>query len=323
MKKGYRSLSEDVNVTVACFGEVLVVLVQTEPGPLEAASSFGRSLGGAELNVSLALAANGVASAMISRVGDDGFGRYLSGSLAGRGIDVSAIEIDAVRPTGMYLTEIGGTSGQPSDLGPLRSRMHYFRTGSAASALSPEMLVTPHVTQVLDRASLVHTTGITPALSDSAHAAQSMLFAGRRPDQLISFDLKWRPALWAGRADDPDEALGTFVSGADVALLSSNEAKAVFGVAEPDELRRLFPEPRWLVVTNDDSSAVGFDGTRHFEVAPVDVDVVELIGAGDAFAAGLIGGLSENRQLAESMTRAHEWASRALRSRGDHAGAME
>jgi len=315
---------------VACFGEALTVLVQQRPGPLEHAETFARSLGGAETNVAIALAASGTRSAIVTRVGRDGFGRYITQALAGFGVDISAVDVDPDRPTGVYLKEVGGTSGLATDLGPNASRMHYYRAGSASSALTPAFLNIPAVASVIEHAPIVHTTGITAALSRSAAATQTALFERRRPGQLISFDLNWRPALWArepwsdgigsGRTNAARDSLGAFVAAADIALLGSDEARAVFGVGDPAELRRLFPQPRMLIVKDDAHAAVGFDGAQRIEVSPTSVDVVEAIGAGDAFAAGLLAGLAAGADLADAMRTAHSTAARALASVHDHVG---
>jgi len=307
-------------VTIACFGEALAVLVQAQPGPLERAETFTRSIGGAETNVAIALAALGTPAAIITRVGADGFGRYITETVASLGVDVSAIDVDPERETGVYLKEVGGVSGLAGDLGPNTSRMHYYRAGSASSALTPAFLDIPAVAYALAHADAVHTTGITPALSDSAAATQTALFEGRRRGQLLSFDLNWRPALWRGKSNAARSILGPYLERADIALLGSDEATAVFGVGDPTQLRRLFPGPRWLVVKDDSNAAIGFDRDMRVEVSPSSVDVVEAIGAGDAFAAGLLSGLAASADLGEAMRTAHLTAARALTSVHDHVG---
>jgi 2-dehydro-3-deoxygluconokinase len=302
------------------FGEALVVLVQSDPGPLEDSARFTRSLGGAELNVAVGLAAHGVETSVITRVGNDGFGRFVVDELVRLGVDVSGIDVDPVRQTGMYIKEVGGSTGRPSDLGPGSSRMHYYRTGSAASALSPATLRIPEVERVLTEASLIHTSGITPALSDQARAAQYELVRSRRPGQLLAFDLNWRPRLWRGRESDATRILSNCVRGSDIALLGANEARAVFGLADPGSLRREFPEPRWLIVKNDGNAATAFDGDVRVDVPALSIEIVEAIGAGDAFASGVLAGILSGAPLAESVEQAHRVAARALASPGDHVG---
>lgn len=303
-------------------GEALVVLVQSDPGPLEAAARFDRALGGAEVNVGIGLAGQGFPVSAVTRVGDDGFGRYILGELARHGVDVDAIEVDPERPTGMYVKEVGGGTGAATDLGIGASRMHYYRAGSAASALSADTLRSSAVRRMLGESALVHTSGITPALSDSSRDAMTALFGPERPDALLSFDLNWRPSLWRGRESEARELLAGYLRRADIALLGAPEARAVLGTSDPEELRHAFPEPRWLIVKNDANAVTAFDGTDREDVPALVVEVVESIGAGDAFAAGFLGGVLRGGSLRECVEAAHRTAVRALASSGDHIGVV-
>lgn len=301
------------NPSVACFGEALVVLVPTAIGPLQDAETFTRGIGGAEVNVAIGLAANGVQADVITRVGDDGFGRHIVAELERFGVGTSAITVDPARATGLYVKEVEATG----------SRMLYYRTGSAASALSPATLDEPAVRATLRDATLIHTTGITPAISDSAAAAQRVLVDGRHRGQSISFDLNWRPALWRGRERAGAALLGELAGRSDIVLLGADEAATVFGTADPDALRAAIPAPRILVVKNDGGVAIGFDGGDRVEVPARTASVVEAIGAGDAFAAGLLGGILAGVDLSTAIERAHATAILALTGTHDHVGGRE
>ena len=305
--------------TAVTFGEALVVLVQDDPGPLERATGFTRSLGGAEANVAIGLASLGVPTSAITRVGDDGFGRYVGDELRRLCVDTSAIGVDPEHSTGVYVKEVGGDTAAATDLGAGRSRMHYYRTGSAGAQLSPALWHEPAAAAVLAGAALVHTTGITPALSDSAADAQRALVAAARGRALVSFDLNWRARLWRGREAEGRALMAAFLRTCDIALAGLDEAREVFGVSTADELRRAFPEPRILVVKNDGGAVVAFDGDARLEVpVPARVEVVEAIGAGDAFASGLLAGILHGLPLADSVAQGHRIAARALASVTDH-----
>lgn len=302
---------------IACFGEGLVALVPTTAGPLESNRTFQRSLAGAEWNVALAVASAGSRAAVVSRVCADGFGRFLLAELSEHGVDASAVEIDPAAPTGLYVKELSvEAEGAAPPRGGMQSAMHYYRAGSAGSRISPATLHTPAAERVLAEAALVHTTGITPALSDGARAAQDELFADRG-DRLTSFDVNWRPALWQGREEEAREVLGGYVAAADVAQCSEQDAEAVFGTGDPERLRALFPGPRHLVITRDDG-ATAFDGTERADAPAVPATVVEKIGAGDAFAAGFLAGVLSGLSLSGCVARANRIATRALGSTRDH-----
>ncbi|MGV0744056.1 sugar kinase [Mycolicibacterium sp. XJ870] len=297
-------------------GEGLTVLV-AQPGPLEDSATFERAAGGAEANVATVLAQLDIDAGWLSRVGDDGFGRYLVRNLARRGVDVSAVVTDPDRPTGVYVKERGSGSGAAADLPAGDSRMLYFRTGSAAGALSPADLTTKAAQKLLDHSKLVHVTGITPALSDSATRLTDELVAMPRQGRLVSFDLNYRPALWTARAVDPAEVLARQARRSDLVFLGADEALAVFGTDDPAQLRALFREPAHLIVKNDAHTVTGFCGDERVDVPALRLDVVEKIGAGDAFAGGFLAGLLHGVGHEQRIRLGHLCAAAALTGHGD------
>lgn len=305
---------------IACIGEALVVFVPEREGALEDAETFRRTVGGAELNVALGLAHAGVDVALLTRIGDDGFGRHLAAFVGQHGVDVSGIDTDDSRPTGIYFKESGGDSTRPTDLGRGNSRMHYFRTGSASSAFATDYLRSDVVANLLENADLVHTTGITVALSASSQKMVLELASRPRAGKLLSFDVNWRPQLWKGREGEGARVLSLVASLSDIVLLGASEGSIVYGTSDPHELRRLIPGPRWLVVKNDGNAATAFDGDRRVDVDAIPTTVIEAIGAGDAFAAGFLASLVRGRPLEENLMDAHRLAVVALVSRADHVG---
>ncbi|WP_344658085.1 sugar kinase [Catenulispora subtropica] len=289
-----------------CVGESMAALLPDVPGPLEGVGSFTVSVGGAESNVACALHALGVPSAWVSRVGDDGFGRRLTGELASRGVDTSGVIVDPVLPTGLYFKEIGVAG---------RSRLHYYRRGSAASAMSAATLGEPGTARLLSGARLVHLSGITPALSETCSAMVRELLAAPRAGRLVSFDLNWRPTLWRDR--DP-AVLREFVNAADVVFLGADEAEEAFGTGEPGEIRALFPRPGTIVVKDAGRgvTASTSDGGTVSEAA-LAVDVVEPTGAGDAFAAGYLAGTLHGFDQRRRLRLGHLAAASALVAHGD------
>lgn len=302
----------DTSPLAVCLGEGLVSFVPATAAPLEDARTFHRSLAGAEWNTAIALASAGIRTAVVSRVGDDGFGRFLTSELRKHDVDDSAVEIDADAPTGLYVKELS-----PRPDGSIDGTMHYYRAGSAASRMSPATLAAPPASALLAEAALVHTTGITPALSPSARATQDAVFDRPRDGRLLSFDANWRPALWRGREDEGRHVIADLARRADILFCTRPDAEAVFGTSEPEQLRALFPEPRYLLATSPDG-AVAFDGAERTDSRSLDVPVVESIGAGDAFAAGFLAGVLTGLSLTGSLARAHRIATRVLVSTRDH-----
>jgi 2-dehydro-3-deoxygluconokinase len=257
-------------VDVLCLGETMALFVPAAPGPPDEVVTWTRTVGGAESNVASHLAVLGLRSAWVSAVGADAFGRAVVSTISSYGVDVSGVVVDPIRPTGLYIKE-SDASGSP---------VRYYRRGSAASGMGPELLDT------LPAAKVVHTSGITPALSDTCLALMRTLAAAPR-DFTLSFDLNWRPRLWTDR--DP-AVLRDLAAAADVVFVGTDEAALVWGVDSPSAIRAFLPEPHTLVVKQGAEGATVFEGMTSLYQPALKVDVVEPVGAGDAFAAGFLYG---------------------------------
>ncbi|GLZ38808.1 sugar kinase [Actinokineospora sp. NBRC 105648] len=276
---------------VLCLGESMALFVPGEDGPADRVRTWTRTVGGAESNVACTLARLGVRAGWVSAVGDDPFGRAVVAAVAEAGVDVSGVRVDPRRPTGLYVKE-SNAAGSP---------VRYYRTGSAASAMGPAVLDRVD----LDGVCFVHVSGITAALSPDCLALLFALLDLPRATHQVSFDLNWRPALWTGA--DPG-VLRELAARADVVLVGSDEAEAVWGTGAPADIRALLPGPATVVVKQGELGATllerdpltGRDRPEVFEPA-LRVDVVEPVGAGDAFAAGFLAatlaGASASRRL--------------------------
>lgn len=298
---------------VVVMGEGLVVFVPEIDGPLSDVPLFRRSLAGAELNVAVALAQADVPAAVITRVGDDGFGEFVAAELSRHGVSTDAIETDPHAPTGLYVKEL--TAGADRAV----SRMHYYRSGSAGSRLAPETLRREAAARLLADAEIVHTTGVTSALSDSCLSAQRTLFAGNEDGQVRSFSAHWRAALWRDREDEGRQVLTELARSADIVFVDADDAAEIFGVRGAGELRAALPEPRRLVITHPDG-ATAFDGAERVDAPPIAFTLVEPTGAADAFAAGFLAGVVSGLSLGGSLARANRLATRVMASTRDQLG---
>ncbi|MEW2521327.1 sugar kinase [Actinacidiphila alni] len=306
---------------VVCVGETMVSLVpEHSGGDLAAADSLRLAVAGAESNVAMYLADHGVPVRWVSAVGDDPFGRRVVAEVAARGVDVSGVRTDPARPTGLMVKS-------PGEHG---THVHYYRRGSAASALGPAVLDDPAVRT----AGLLHLTGITAALS---HSCRALVDAALRGPVPVSFDVNHRPALWpdgpvlppaericphpSQRTDESAAAvLYDFADRADLVLVGLDEAQALWddALADAAAVRALLPRPRVLVVKDGARAATVFDGTDVHTVPARAVDVVEPVGAGDAFAAGFLTGLLRGESPVRALRLGHLTAGAALRVTGDH-----
>jgi 2-dehydro-3-deoxygluconokinase len=286
---------------VVCIGESMALFVPAENGPPHQVRNWKRTIGGAESNVACHLRALGVSSAWVSAVGDDPFGRALVDEIAAAGVDVSAVYVDPARPTGMYIKE-SGAHGSP---------VRYYRTGSAASAMGPELLAKLD----LDGVRVIHLSGITPALSDSCLALIRAVLVAPRAETLVSFDVNFRPVLWSGR--DPG-VLRELADAADIVLTGDDEAQAVWGTGDPAALHALLPGPATLVVKHGERGVTLVEGGAPPVFAPaLRVDVVEPVGAGDAFAAGFLAATLRGADPVTRLRSGHLQAASTLRTHDD------
>lgn len=276
----------------------MAMLTPTGNVPLAQATELFYGVGGAESNVAMGLAAMGVSAHWVGRIGRDGFGTRILNDLTSHGVGVSGVEVDGELPTGLYVKVPAAT-----DSGSEEGSVLYYRQGSAASAMSPAMLSNPKVSALLDDAGLIHVSGITAALSPGCRQMLATILAAPRNDRLVSFDVNWREALW----QHTDKAvLSALANQADVVLVGADEALPAFGTNDEAELRALLPDTAVIVLKNAASSAIALmrDGGR-VEVPALAVTVLEPVGAGDAFAAGYLGGMLLGLDQRSSLRRGH------------------
>lgn len=288
---------------VACLGEALVL--ESPEGE--------RHLAGADANVAVGLAAYGVSAAFVSRIGGDDLGELVRAELSARGVDIHALEVDATRHTGRYwkATEVDAD-------GEVRSISTYERAGSAASAMAPEFLDTPPVAAALRGASVVHCSGIAAALSPTCRALVRRLLEDRPGvSGLVSFDVNWREQLWP---DGDPAAVVELANRADLVLVGGDEAIRVMGSDDPVQLRRILPDPATLVIKDGARRALAVDRDGGIvAVKALRVQVVEPVGAGDAFAAGYLNGVVRGEDALSCLRRGHIGAAATLTVRADSA----
>ncbi len=293
---------------VVSLGETMVLMNPVEQGPLKYVHSFRKKIGGAESNFAIGLSRLGHDAAWFSRLGKDPHGRFVESVIAGEGVDTRHVQFTDDAPTGLMFKERRSATNR---------RVHYYRHGSAASCMEPDHLPTSFIAE----ADHFHVTGITPALSASCKRTTLHAFElAREHGTRTSFDPNIRSALWDGEA-----TRNTLLEGmqrADVVVISQDEAEPLLDLNDPDEIvREVIQMPTELVaVTLDDHGALISDGEQKIHHPGFDVDVVDTVGAGDAFCAGLISGVLESASLEDLVTRANLCGALATTVPGDFEG---
>jgi 2-dehydro-3-deoxygluconokinase len=289
----------EVTPRLITIGETMMMFVPAGAESLATSEEVHLHAGGAESNVACHVARMGLSSAWVSVVGDDVFGHRIRRSIEGHGVDTRWVTFDPAAPTGVYFKDPG-------------NGVLYYRSGSAASRMSPATVASIP----LEGADVVHLSGITPALSASCAALVDMVFERvAASSATLSFDVNYRPTLWSDVAAAP--VLRALASRADIVFVGLDEAQALWGCSTADDVRALLPEPERLVVKDGDVGATEFgtDG-RAFEPA-IPTEVLEAVGAGDAFAAGYLAALLRGEATTDRLRTGHERARLVLRSTSD------
>lgn len=282
---------------VVCFGELLLRLSAPGRELLFQSGRLDVHVGGAEANVAIALACLGNESAMVSRVPDGPLGDAAIQHLRRYGVDVSAVERAAGR-MGLYF--VSPASGvRPASISYDREATNF----ALANATDFDW------ERLLDGAGLLHLSGITPALGEGPAAATlAAAKAARANGVRVSFDGNYRGQLWKRRGGDPSAILGELIREADILFGNHRDISLLLGrefAGDGEERRRqaslatfeAFPQLEIIASTARHVE----DGERHRLSARLETrehavqtdevhlaGIVDRIGAGDAFAGGVL-----------------------------------
>ncbi|MFJ4334205.1 MULTISPECIES: 5-dehydro-2-deoxygluconokinase [unclassified Streptomyces] len=276
-------------------GRIGVDLYPLQTGvPLAEVETFGKFLGGSAANVAVAAARLGRAAAVITRTGDDPFGGYLHGALKEFGVDDRWVTPVAAYPTPVTFCEIF-----PPDDFPL----YFYRRPKA-----PDLEIRPEELDLdaIRAASIFWMTG-TGLSEEPSRTATLAALAHRGKSGTTVFDLDWRPMFWT----DPDQARPYYAEAlghATVAVGNLDECEIATGVREPRacaeallaagvELAVVKQGPKGVLAVHRDGHSA--------EVPPVRVEVVNGLGAGDAFGGCLCHGLLSGWELERIMRYAN------------------
>ncbi|MFA0743393.1 MAG: hypothetical protein LASZOEIN_000167 [Candidatus Fervidibacter sp.] len=269
------------SVQVVTLGEAMIRLTPVDHQRLEMTPLLEVHIGGAELNVAVALAQLGVPVAWVSKLPDNPLGRRIVREAQRFGVDTSRVVWTQEGRVGLYFYEKGAP--------PRPSVVVYDRRHSAINTLKVDELDWDFIGQ----AKVLHLTGITPALSDFCrHLVAGCIFRAKERRMFVSFDVNYRSRLWT-----PEQARATMLTllkGVDLLICTKDDAAILFNLTADIETiaRQLQASLRIpnVAVTHGDKAVVATpQGT--FSQSGYQIEEVDRLGAGDAFAAGLIYGL--------------------------------
>lgn len=289
-----------MNKKVVTFGELMLRLAPEGYYRFVQADSFGATYGGGEANVAVSLANFGVDSTFVTKLPSHEIGQAAVNSLRKYGVDTSEIARGGER-IGIYFLE-KGASQRPS-------KVIYDRKGSAIATASESDF---DWKKIFDGADWFHFTGITPALNQEiAHICLMACKEAKKAGVKISCDLNYRNKLWTKA--EARATMSELCKYVDVCIANEEDANDVFGIqaSETDvatgkvnhegykevakELKEAFGFERVAITlresvsANDNNwSAMLMDGDEFFFSKKYSMHIVDRVGGGDSFGAGLI-----------------------------------
>jgi len=279
-----------------CFGEIL--LRMTAPGRelMLQTPRLDVNVGGAEANVAVSLARFGHDARMMSYLPDNALGDAARGELRRHGVDTSFIALGHGRMGLYFLTP--GAGQRPSDI--VYDRMHSAFANARAQALD--------WSDALEGAQWLHVSGVTPAVSGAAgEQALRAMRAARERGVKVSFDANFRAKLWEVRSEDPRPILDPMFAEADLLFAEARDIVLITGetAADGETAARIafarYPNAQRIAATSrkvisadhHELSAAMFTRAAATRTKPHAITgIVDRIGGGDAFAAGLLHGLA-------------------------------
>jgi 2-dehydro-3-deoxygluconokinase len=286
---------------ICCFGEILLRLAAPHSELLLQSNDFFAHIGGAEANVAVALAQWGHAASVVSVLPDNALGRAAAGELRRYGVLTDAIQFRPGR-MGLYFLSVGA--------GHRPSEVLYDREASAFALAQPELI---DWSSVLSGVSWLHLSGITPAVGrQAADAALRAVRAARERGVYVSFDCNYRSKLWERWHGDARPILRELVDEADLLFAEQRDISLIlersFDDVPPAErfrvagmealqtfsrLKRIATTIRVQRSVDDHDLAAallsreGLHTTRAYSIGRI----IDRIGSGDAFAAGVLHGV--------------------------------
>ena len=279
------------------FGEVLCDLFAHRVGePLATTGAFVPLQGGAPANVAVQLARLGVATTLVTAVGNDPLGARLTASLLADGVDTTCIAVRRERRTGVTLVEVDADGER---------RFFGFRENSADLSLGRDDVESAVVQRAVARAAIVHTGTVSLRSASARQATTTLQKAARKSGALVSLDVNLRPGMFPSL-----EALLRLarraVARVDVVKATRQEAELVLDLQPPrgrtERALRAHDDalvdgllscgPRLALLTLDEAGAVVATRSARARGAAPRGDVVDATGAGDGFVGAVLAELA-------------------------------
>ena len=271
-------------VDVVAIGELLIDMIADMPGiPLEQQTTFKRFAGGAPANFAVGIKRLGLSSGMITKVGDDFFGRFLMNTLKMENVDISQIKITKDYKTALAFVGLD-EKRSPS--------FSFYRTPCADIMLSEQEIDEAYIKS----AKLLMCGTVSLADEPARGAIFKAIKYAKKHDLRVACDPNLRDDLWHYK--DPKEHIFRILKDTDIFLPSISEAEFITGEKGEKAFEAILDlGPSIIAITHGAEGSTILIKDEKFFAPSYKVDVVDTTGAGDAFAAGLITGLLTNMPL--------------------------
>ena len=264
--------------SIVCMGEILIDMFPAELGrKLTEVSAFHPKPGGAPANVAVAAERLGAHSAVIGKVGEDAFGKFLIGVIQEQGVEARGIRVDPYARTTMAFIAMPDAN---------TSEFIFYRNPGADLMISPQDLDR----NLIAGSHAFHFGSLSLVAEPARSATREAVRLAREAGALISFDVNYRPSLWARPGEALEQAWGML---SQVDLLKVNETEVLLLAGQntdlPSACERLVAQgPRLIAVTLGQRGSFYYSPGGQGPVPAFPVQAVDATGCGDAFAGALL-----------------------------------
>ncbi|MFC1912244.1 PfkB family carbohydrate kinase [Chloroflexota bacterium] len=284
------------------FGESMLRLTPFRFERIEQARAFDVSIGGAELNVAACLSRLGLKTSYVTRLARNPIGRLIEARAHEIGVDTSHVIWSNEDRQGVYYLEFGAL--------PRANAIIYDRKGTAVSKIQPGML---DWDKILSQTKALHVTGITPALSSSAaEVTTEALKKAKEKKVQVSFDLNYRVQLWT--QEEAKKTLSSLMPYVDILITTEEDTERVFqikGKDWEDVAGKLVDAFGFRIVAitlrenvtvwRNNWTAIALKDGKIYKDRKYEIEVVDRVGSGDAFAGGFLYGYLTRGDVQEAL----------------------
>lgn len=291
------------------FGETMLRLSPSPEERLETTDNLEVHSGGAESNVAITAANLGIDAAWLSKLPENPLGRRIERDHRANGVEVAVSwDSSSTGRLGTYFLEHGQH--------PRNAKVIYDRANSSVTTVTPDELDL----DLIREAAYFHTSGITPALSETLQETTAeLLDIANESDTSTVFDLNYRSKLWS--TSEAREGFSGLLSKVDIICGSEGDIRNVLGytgdVERLAEALRADYEADLVLVTSGADGVVASDGENSFEQPAYQAETVDPIGSGDAFLAGFLAYRLRDRSIPAALDAGTATAAISRTTKGD------